>query len=162
MNPILDPSQLGLRDIHLPSEISWWPFAVGWWLLGIVIFGVGIFFVIRHFRYRSHRAACRELRKLADAVKAGSDPRLCAVQASTTLRRFAMTLAKDSSEVAGLVGERWLSYLDSRSDGNVFRERTSQLLLTAPYRSVEASASEDSLDMCAICVDWVKAQPLRG
>jgi hypothetical protein len=162
MNPILDPGQLGLRDIHLPGDISWWPFAVGWWLLGIALAGAGIFFAIRYFRYRAHRSACRALRKLSDGVKTGSDPRLCAVQASMTLRRFAMTLAKDSAEVAGLAGDRWLSYLDSRSDVAAFYEGPGQLLLTAPYRRIGDLAAQDSLEMCAICVDWVKAQPLRG
>ena len=162
MNPILDPGQLGLRDIHLPGEISWWPFAAGWWLLCILLAGAGIFFALRYFRYRHHRAACRALRKLSDAVKAGADPRLCAVQASTTLRRFAMTMANDSATVAGLVGTSWLSYLGNREDAAAFSDRTGELLLTAPYRTVIDSAAEDSLELCSVCVDWVKAQPLRG
>jgi len=162
MNPILDPGQLGLRDIHLPGEISWWPFAVGWWLLGVAIAGVGFFYALRYFRYRRHRAACRALLKLSDAAKAGADPRLCAIQASTTLRRFAMTMAKDSAEVAGLVGDRWLTFLNSRGDGEIFSEEAGRLLLTAPYRSMDDSAAEEALGICAACVDWVKAQPLRG
>jgi hypothetical protein len=162
MNPILDPGQLGLRDIHLPGDISWWPLALGWWVLALALIGSGIFFALRYFRYRRHRAACRDLRKLSAEIKAGGDPRLCAIRASTTLRRFAMTMAKDSAEVAGLTGRRWLSYLESRTGGSAFSDGAGQLLLTAPYRAVDDSAADDSLELCSVCEDWVRAQPLRG
>jgi hypothetical protein len=162
MNPILDPGQLGLRDIHLPGEIVWWPFAVGWWVLGIVSMGLVIVLALRHSRSRRHRAACRVLQKLANEIRAGADPRLCAIEASTTLRRFAMTMAKDSADVAGLVGNRWWAYLDSRWDRSAFSETAGQQLLASPYRAASDSAADDSLELCALCVAWVKAQPLRG
>ena len=27
----MDPTQLPLRDLHLPETIGWWPLAPGWW-----------------------------------------------------------------------------------------------------------------------------------
>ena len=162
MNPILDPTQLGLRDIHLPGDISWWPLAPGWWFLAFVLIGSAFFLALRYFRYRRHRAACRDLRKLSAEIKAGGDPRLCAIRASTTLRRFAMTMAKDSAEVAGLTGKRWLDYLASRAEGETFGAGAGELLLTAPYRAADDSAADDSLELCSVCEDWVRAQPLRG
>ena len=29
----IDPLTIPLRDIHLPEVISWWPLAIGWWIL---------------------------------------------------------------------------------------------------------------------------------
>ena len=29
----MDPTQLPLRDLHLPPDIGWWPMAPGWWVL---------------------------------------------------------------------------------------------------------------------------------
>ena len=162
MNPILDPGQLELRDIHLPGEIIWWPLAVGWWVLGIALVGVVIVLSLRYARFRRHRVACRILQKLADEIKAGADPRQCAIEASTTLRRFAMTVAKDSAAVAGLAGARWLAYLDNHWDRAAFSEGIGQQLLESPYRAASDSAAEESLELCSLCVAWVKAQPLRG
>jgi len=162
MNPILDPNQLGLRDIHLPGEIGWWPFAIGWWVLGLAALVLAIVLAARYARYRRHRAALRALRDLMGAVQAGEDPRLCALRASTTLRRFAMTMAKDSAAVAGLVGKRWLSYLDTRWDRSAFSEQAGQYLLSLPYRGRDDVAADETLELCTVCVDWVKAQPLRG
>jgi hypothetical protein len=162
MNPILDANQLGLRDIHLPGDITWWPLAVGWWVLGAILVFSAVFFALRYARFRRHRAARRALRKLADEIAAGADPRRCAIDASTTLRRFAMTMAKDSAEVAGLVGSAWLAYLDSCWDRSAFSDGAGKLLLNAPYQTASDSAVEESLELCSVCMDWVEAQPLRG
>ena len=33
----MNPSELGLRDIHLPGDITWWPPAFGSWLFGAAL-----------------------------------------------------------------------------------------------------------------------------
>ena len=48
MNPVLDPAQLPLRDIHLPEAIGLWPPAFGWWILvGAVLVGM-VFWALRY------------------------------------------------------------------------------------------------------------------
>ena len=162
MNPSFDPSQLGLRDIHLPGDFTWWPPAFGWWLLGAALLGLIIILALRYFRLERHREACRSLQEAIDALKAGAHPSACALQASTTLRRFAMTTAPDSAAVTGLVGERWLSYLDSCWDRSSFSDGPGQLLLSSPYRASGDLAAEETLSLCRTCVAWIKAQPLRS
>ncbi len=158
----MNPSQLGLRDIHLPAEISWWPPAFGSWLLGAVLLGLIVVVLLRYLRLGRHRAAYRSLRETIDSIKAGADPGACALQASTTLRRFAMTIARDSAEVAGLVGERWLSYLDSRWDRSSFSDGPGRLVLSSPYRVDGGLAAAETLELCQLCVAWVRAQPPRS
>jgi len=102
VNPSFDLSQLGLRDIHLPAEFGWWPLAFGWWLLGAALVTLIVVLSVRHFRLRRHRAAHRSLQSAIDAIESGADPSACVLDASTTLRRFAMTMARDSAEVAGV------------------------------------------------------------
>ncbi len=161
MNPNLDPSQLGLRDIHLPGEIAWWPLAFGWWLLATAIVGVGLVLLVRYVRLRWHRAAYRSLYRTIKAIEAGAEPSACAMEASTTLRRFAMTMAQDAAEVAGLVGDRWLAYLDSRWGRSEFNNGRGQLLVSSPYRTSASPAVEESLELCQLCVAWIRAQPTR-
>lgn len=41
-----------LKDIHLPDPISWWPLAIGWWVLLAMII---ILVVVLISKYRQHR-----------------------------------------------------------------------------------------------------------
>ena len=52
-----DISNIPLRDIHLPGDISWWPPAIGWWIVAalIILLGLGLYMLKRR----------RERRKVA-------------------------------------------------------------------------------------------------
>ena len=102
----------------------------------------------------------------------------CLQRVSTTLRRFAMTTADqqsvaslravggiterpDSDEVAGLIGQRWLRYLDSRWQRDEFSGGAGRLLLAAPYARPDTIERRQALDLTALCADWLKAQRPR-
>lgn len=161
MNPTIDPAQLGLRDIHLPDAISWWPLAVGWWIAAAAVVVIALVFIVRYVRLWRHRSAQRALRRTIAAIESGADPSQCALAASTILRRFAMTMAADGKEIAGLVGNAWLAYLDSRWDRGEFTGKSGQLLLSSPYQPPRGPAPEESQALCELCIDWVKAQSPR-
>ena len=161
MNPSLDPTTIPLRDIHLPDAISWWPLAFGWWLLGGLVLLAGLAFAVRFYASRRHRAARRGLMAALDALNAGADPVLCAQRVSTTLRRFAMTVNDDPGGVAGLVGERWLAFLDSRWERTSFTLGSGRLLLSAPYTTIGNLQREQCLELGMLCIDWIRAQPIR-
>ncbi len=158
MNPALDPGQLPLRDIHLPEAIGWWPPAIGWWILaGAVLVGA----VIWARRYRAawrHRAATVDLTAALEALSAGGDPALCAQRLSTTLKRFAMTLSNQPERVAGLTGEPWLAWLDSRWEREAFTQGAGRELLSAPYVGAGRLDREHCLELALLCQAWVKAQ----
>ena len=61
----MDPTEIPIRDLHLPDAIGWWPLAPGWWLV-IVLIAVGLAWLVRKwFRAFSHGAARRHaLRQL--------------------------------------------------------------------------------------------------
>ena len=162
MNPTLDPEQLGLRDIHLPEVVGWWPLALGWWTLLLVTVVITVALIARYARHWRHRTAHRALRRAMAEIAAGADPSQCVLEASTILRRFAMTMADDSDEIAGLVGDGWIDYLDSRWDRVEFAGSLGQLLLSSPYQPSGVATSEESLALCQLCVDWVKVQSTRA
>ena len=158
MNPSLDPGQLPLRDIHLPEAIGWWPPAFGWWILaGAVLVALGLWAL----RYRAawrHRAATAELKVALEALRAGADPALCAQRLSTALKRFAMTLSNQPERVAGLTGEPWLAYLDSRWEREAFTQGAGRGLLSAPWVGAGRLDRERCLELGLLCQAWVESQ----
>jgi hypothetical protein len=165
MNPTIDVSQLPLRDIHLPGAVGWWPPALGWWLIAaLVLVGLALF-AVHYYRGRHLRAAVRALRRLRAALEGGAEPVGCLQNVSTTLRRFAMTsvAAAGSAEtaVAGLIGERWLEYLDSRWSRNEFAAGAGRALLAAPYARPNTIERSAALELTEVCLAWLAAQPRR-
>lgn len=165
MNPN-DFSQLPLRDIHLPGEIGWWPPAPGWWfLLALVLLGLAAY-GIHYFRSRHRRAALRMLERVRLALEQGAEPVDCLQNVSTLLRRFAMTTAARvdgaREDVAGLIGERWLGYLDSRWQRDAFARGPGRRLLAAPYARPNSIARADALELALLANEWLRAQPSTG
>lgn len=133
MNNVNQVIDLPLRDIHLPDPISWWPLAVGWWLL---IGGVFLFFLIavlaiyRWKRPTLKKQAVKNLDAIEARFRSTSDRSGCIAEISVLLRRIVITLNPKS---AGVTGRAWLELLDS-SHTKEFSQGIGQLLLTAPYQ----------------------------
>jgi hypothetical protein len=156
MNPT-DFSELPLRDIHLPAAIPWWPPAIGWWLLLGAVCAAALAFV---WRYRSHyreRAALRALRAVALQLAEGREPAACVQRISMILRRFAMSIA-GQTPVAGLTGDAWLRFLDSRWGRDEFSAGTGRVLIFGPYAPPDRVGAEDVSTLNELCMDWVRAQ----
>jgi hypothetical protein len=177
MNPN-DATQLPLRDIHLPGLIAWWPPAPGWWLVAALVLAALAAFALYYRSGRQRRVALRAVGKVRAALEQGAEPVACLQRVSTTLRRFAMTTADqqsvaslravggvaerpDSDEVAGLIGQRWLRYLDSRWQRDEFSRGAGRLLLAAPYARPDTIDRQHALDLAALCAEWLKAQRPR-
>lgn len=162
MNPSFDPSQLPLRDIHLPGEIAWWPLAFGWWILVAALLGILAVAGIRYWRGRRHRAARRSLNSLLAELSAGAEPSGCAQRASIVLRRFAMTVAGEAPNVAGMTGSRWADYLSAHAGDADFAHAEGSTLLELPYAAPERVSVEQAMALCRACLAWVDRQPTRA
>ena len=158
MNPALNPGQLPLRDIHLPEAIGWWPPAFGWWILAGAILVAVVVWVLRYRAAWRHRAATAELKVALEALHAGGDPALCAQRLSTTLKRFAMTLSNQPERVAGLTGEPWLAWLDSRWEREAFTQGSGIGLLSAPWVGAGRLDRKRCLELGLLCQAWVESQ----
>ncbi|NOX51763.1 MAG: DUF4381 domain-containing protein [Gammaproteobacteria bacterium] len=110
-----DPLQQ-LKDVHLPADPSWWPPAIGWWLLvGLLIWLVawGMLRALRAWRYR---APIREMRKRMDTLLQEFDTQRISAhnythQANELIKRL-LVRAYGQSQYAHLTGEAWLQELD--------------------------------------------------
>jgi hypothetical protein len=165
MNPTIDYTELPLRDIHLPGAIGWWPPAPGWWLLGaFVLLGVALY-AVHYYRGRHKRAALRAITRVRSALEQGAEPVACLQYVSTVLRRFAMTSAAAApaggaeADVPGLIGERWLRYLDGRWGKTDFSAGLGRKLLVAPYARPNSIERAAALELTGLCTAWLAAQP---
>jgi DNA polymerase III gamma/tau subunit len=166
MNPN-DVSSLPLRDIHLPGPIGWWPPAVGWWLLAALVLVALALYALRYYQSRHRRVALKSLQRVRAALEQGVEPVVCLQNVSTVLRRFAMTTAaaRDrkheaavEAEVPGLIGQRWLAYLDSRWQRDEFAQGAGRALLAAPYARPNSIDRAAALELTALCAEWLGAQ----
>jgi hypothetical protein len=179
MDQTVDFTQLPLRDIHLPGLIAWWPPAPGWWILAALLLAGLVAWGLYYRSGRHRRAALRTVRRVHAALEQGAEPVECLQRVSTTLRRFAMTTADaqsvaslravggvaeraSSDEVAGMIGDRWLRYLDSRWQRDEFSRGLGRLLLAAPYARPDTIERQHAADLTALCGEWLKAQSVAA
>lgn len=127
----------GLRDLHLPVEPGWWPPAIGWWLLAFVVLGATIWLGRQLYRYRAKRLwkaiAMVEIERIGKLPVDTDSQRREQLQACSRLARRVALAVAPRSNVASLVGEAWLEYLDSLSNTIDFTQGPGRLLAVGPY-----------------------------
>jgi hypothetical protein len=108
-----------LRDLHLPPDPTWWPPAIGWWLIAVLAI-VGLVYVGRLARQAvERRRPLRRARVLyqqlhADYEKGVIDAPTYLHQANELLKRlFIHGLHDDRARKAN--DKIWLALLDERS-----------------------------------------------
>ncbi len=138
----MDPTEIPIRDLHLPEAIGWWPLAPGWWIV-IALLAIGMFMLLRRW-YRSYargaarRQALRQLEAyIRDYLKHGNGVTF-GTQLSELVRRTMLAYAP-RSEVAGLTGEEWLAWLDHDLDRSHFATGDGRPLIEWPYRDPASS-----------------------
>ncbi len=158
------PDQLPLRDIHLPDPIGWWPPAPGWWLLlaALILLPLLITLLMKwrrklHNQGQVKRQADAELARIRADYQQHQDSLQLTQALSALLRRAALS-RYPRSEVAGLTGEAWLSFLDRQLQGEDFRHGSGRLLCDAPYRA-DAPSQDEAEALLALSQRWLSALP---
>ncbi|MDV7144967.1 DUF4381 domain-containing protein [Tropicimonas sp. TH_r6] len=120
-----------LKPIPEPEPISMFPATSGWIWLGLALAALLLWAALlarRHWRANAYRRAA-----LAELDGVGEDP----VAIAEILRRTAL-VAFPRAQVAGLSGDDWLAFLDDSHGGSGFASDLGEILLTAPYRQLDA------------------------
>ncbi|MYI90061.1 MAG: DUF4381 domain-containing protein [Gammaproteobacteria bacterium] len=146
INPLSD-----LRDVIYPVDPGFWPPAIGWWILLVLVI-LCLIGVVYLFRSIYVRMAETSFVKEVDAL-AQLQPRKAVVELSILMRRIAITrFPRDS--VAGLSGEDWLQFLDQSGNTDQFTAGPGRVLVSAPYSDL----TPENLDpLFRICRDWAKS-----
>ena len=162
---MMQPEDLLLRDIHLPDPVTWWPPAIGWWLVCalVLIVALAVMALVRRRARRRNSPttiARRDLERLQQAWAEHADVQRLLTDLSTWLRRAGMSLASREA-AAGVTGERWIRFLDELA-GAEFFAADAALLIAGPYRSADQSGREDAERMLSTCRRWLAAVTHRA
>lgn len=159
MNPQLQ-NATSLRDIHLPDAVSWWPPAIGWWLLmGIIL--LAIFFVPKLYRYLTfkplNKIVDNAFQEIISEYQQHNDATLLVQEISKLLRQICMTYSGRETS-AQLTGEKWIDSLNALTTEHYFKGEVKQLLIYAPY---QATLQSEPKALILATQNWIKALPKR-
>lgn len=161
----MDPAQIPLRDLHLPTMIGWWPLAPGWWAV-IALAAIGLLLLLRNFlkrraRSAARRHALRQLDRLAADYRKHRNAVAFGTEVSELLRRTMLAYAS-RREIAGLTGEAWLAWLDLDMDEPLFQNGVGKSLLELPYRDPSSDAASVNVDALEKAVRKRLLAPVGG
>ncbi len=152
----MQPAEIPLRDIHIPEAISWWPPALGWWLLAGLL-PLCLYLIYKLYKHLTRKTALQAAKQYLQIIQ--QDNKLNDLQKITALsdllRRVAVSIYP-REKVASLTGQAWLEFLDTNLDNPQFNSATGRLLVEAPYRQkIDLPELTALYDLCLI---WLKKQ----
>lgn len=151
----IDPSQLPLKEIHLPDPIKIWPLPLGWWLLVFLLISAlltWIFFKFFYSRSSLKKEATYALNRIEKKLASGF-PAIESLREISILLRT-LTIAQGQKEVAHLTGLSWLKFLDQRLGGSEFSQGAGAILLSGPYQ--QNADKKEVEELLKLCYQWVR------
>ena len=168
-----DTSNIPLRDIHLPDPVSWWPPALGWWLLLalLILSIVFVFWLIRRRRlFKLRNTSIAELEAIYKTYQEQYDAKRFTQELSVLLRRVSISYYP-TTDAAGLTGATWLEFLDSllspkhNKSGQKFANGVGEVLIKAPYQHNLKNSDIDAEALYQLSAEWIYSlgpvQPLK-
>lgn len=126
-----------LKDVHLPPPIGWWPPAPGWWIVAalvLLLLTTGAFWGWQRWQRCRRRQRLQQAFAIIEARwHKEADPLITLMEVTRFLKQAAFT-RYPRSEIAGLHGMAWLTFLDRIVGSEEFSQGCGHCLLDSPYR----------------------------
>jgi hypothetical protein len=156
MNSLLEK----LHDIEGLDPISWWPLAIGWWILIIIaillVCAIAWFMAYQFTFKRSWRNETFQKLLYLEKNLTDATARETVIAISEYLRRIALQRFS-REECAGLVGEDWLKWLTLHDPKNFNWEKKGILLIEVPYApSCYTLSTHQIKDLIQAVRHWVR------
>ena len=127
-----------LADIHLPMEISSWPPAAGWWVLGFFLLAGIIILVKRYVQYRNQKQVCKHaLAELESCYHQFADNediedinslRIRYVNKFNSVMRRVALVHFPQANVASLGGDSWVDFIREKGESSRLNEEIAAAL----------------------------------
>lgn len=152
-----------LADIHLPAPVSYWPPAIGWWILAAIAL-VLIALLLRKFaRMRRQQKICQyavaELRRCYESYSHTEPAALdqakldYANQFNTVLRRVAL-VHFTGNNVASLDGASWVDFIRQKGESSQMTEEIAKAL---QYGRFQTKCDVDVDAMQSFGEQWIES-----
>lgn len=158
MEPNLQTVLAQLRDIRGLDPAPWWPPGIGWWLLlaSLILTAVLIWQFIRWLQRDWRDDARRQLRVLQQQARKKATKMVLA-ECSELLRRIAVA-RHGRGACAGLFGEDWLNWLETRDPRHFKWSAQADLLLNLSYAPPETTIDPARLRLLLKAMKaWIEA-----
>ncbi|MDH5544531.1 MAG: DUF4381 domain-containing protein [Gammaproteobacteria bacterium] len=145
-----------MRDIHPPEQVSWWPPALGWWLLVLILLFTWISWKLWKRRASSvlRTIAKKEFERLLRDFEIDRNKNSLLQEISIFLRRTA--LAANSATNASLTGISWLQCLDELSKYKMFENGAGRIISELPYQANQDFEAQSLLKELRVWVNKLK------
>jgi hypothetical protein len=148
-SPNIDLSQL--KDIHLPDDISWWPLAIGWWLLITILPTILTLFFVYFYRQKKAKVIQKMTLELLDNAYIQDASFL--LSAHSILKRYCRQYYP---EALSLTGENWVEFLNSAHSKKHDTIFSSSLSNALNYGIYSQDSDYDREKLLASCRLWIE------
>jgi hypothetical protein len=144
-----------LRDIHTSPPVPWWPPALGWWLLTVLLLLALFWFGRRGLaRYRDQKRRKQMLAwvdHLNHAVDAEREPQVWLATLNRIFKLVALR-AFPNEHCAQLAGQDWVEFL-VRQMGDLEAVDSLAVLASGPY---DPAPEFDALSLSKLARLWIR------
>lgn len=152
-----------LADIHLPEPVSFWPPAIGWWILAALALVLLIILFRKFASYRRQQKICQyaiaELDRCYDNFS-NADPEDIdqsklnyANQFNTIVRRVAL-VHYPLANVASLDGAAWVDFIRQKGDSSLLNEQIAAALSRGRFQT---RVEVDSQALYELGQSWINS-----
>ena len=150
--------KLQLQDIHLPESASFWPLALGWWLLiavVVVLIAWLIVKVLKRIKQRKYRAKIFSKFDVLEKKLKTKPSNAVIAEINTLLRQLAVTYYP-RNKIASLTGGDWLHFLDQSGGTQGFSRGAGRILIEAPYRLEKEVENLNIKELIPLIRSWAR------
>ena len=133
-----------LEDIVLPGPVSWWPPAIGWWILASLSIIAAAWFAVRALR--QWRANAYRRAALAELHTVQTNAAVAEVIKRTALAAFGR------EQIASMSGLQWCQWLESRC-ATPISEEVRRMLTSDVYREPAKEANRELVEFAS---QWIR------
>ncbi|MGZ3632834.1 MAG: DUF4381 domain-containing protein [Parachlamydiaceae bacterium] len=156
MNPVLEQ----LHDIEGIDPISWWPLAIGWWViigLSLLLLSISLRIIISRIKFKRSwkHDALKQLALLERNLSSDTNQETL-IALSDYLKRIVLKRFP-RKECASLTGKMWLNWLTQHDPNQFDWNEKGMLLIQAPYAPTHTSVSSEQIKNLIQAVrNWIR------
>jgi len=160
MNPAMQ-NTLNLRDIHLPDAVSWWPPAIGWWIVLALLLLI-IYLTPKIYQRLTFKplntVSNQAFEEIVADYRAHDDPLALIQSLSKLLRQISMSY-HGREHSAYLTGNEWINSLNELTEENYFTDTLRNTLINGPYQKNTTFQTTNILNATK---KWIEALPKKN